>query len=323
MTIGSVVREPLARRSKPGGSAWENDCKYAIAHSRFSKARQPGGLLDRIAQVGGQVDYILFVLMRYWVPTVLPPAGRERLTKNDADYWLESEQMLKAAAPAARTQALDRIAHHAQPLSASLSGQSRCLSPVTELELSSIVEGIAEAAGSYGGPDYTSIVKAFDPVPLRQTQPFKHNKKHSAELWVVFLLREHFRSLGLGKDRYWPLIAPLCAAAGILTQNGQAYGPDELKSPGGRKTGHVPTRNWSKNRKQLTQEERPTSRTRAWFQAWITWQRRALTFLNRALITAPAWPVSSEPCPTSRVAFLKHFEHRDREEHDRRRLRPR
>ncbi|MEP6959862.1 MAG: hypothetical protein ABI980_14125, partial [Nitrospirota bacterium] len=39
-------------------------------------------LFDRIAQVGGQFDYIFFVLMRYWVPTVLPPPGRERLTKN-------------------------------------------------------------------------------------------------------------------------------------------------------------------------------------------------------------------------------------------------
>ena len=52
---------------------------------------------DRIAQVGGQADYILFVLMRYWVPRALPPPGRERLTKNDPDYWLESEQILKAA----------------------------------------------------------------------------------------------------------------------------------------------------------------------------------------------------------------------------------
>ena len=44
----------------------------------FFKAAGAGGLLDRIAQVGGQIDYILFVLMRYWVPTVLPPAGREQ-----------------------------------------------------------------------------------------------------------------------------------------------------------------------------------------------------------------------------------------------------
>src|SRR5215510_14402855 len=64
----------------------------------FFKAAASAGLLDRIGQVGGQVDYMLFVLMRYWVPTVLPPAGRERLTKNDADYWLESEHILKTAA---------------------------------------------------------------------------------------------------------------------------------------------------------------------------------------------------------------------------------
>ena len=139
--------------------------------------------------------------------------------------------------------------------------------------MSSIVEGIAESAGSYGGPDYTSIVKAFDPVPLRQTQPFKHNKKHSAELWVVFLLREHFRSFGLGKDRYWPLVAPLCMAAGILNQSGQAaYSPDELKSWW--------QKNWPRTYTQLEQKQESTDSSGAayeqdlaWFQAWINWQR--------------------------------------------------
>jgi hypothetical protein len=135
-----------------------------------------------------------------------------------------------------------------------------------------MLEGIAEVAGSYGGPDYTSIVKHFDPVPLRQTQPFKHNKKHSAELWVVFLLREHFRSLGLGKDRYWPLVAPICAAAGILNQNGQAYSPDELKSWW--------QKNWPRTYQQLDQKQEATDSGGAayeqdfgWFQAWIGWQR--------------------------------------------------
>ena len=240
----------------------------------FFKAAGTGGLLDRIGQVGGQVDYMLFVLMRYWVPTVLPPAGRERLTKNDADYWLESEQMLKAAATRLRElKPLIELLTTPNPVSESLSGQSMSAPPVTELELSSIVEGIAEAAGSYGGPDYTSIVKAFDPVPLRQTQPFKHNKKHSAELWVVFLLREHFRNLGLGKDRYWPLIAPLCAAAGILAPNGQVYGPDELKSWW--------QKNWPRTYTQLEQKQEAADSGGAayeqdwgWFQAWITWQRQ-------------------------------------------------
>jgi hypothetical protein len=240
----------------------------------FFKAAATTGLLDRIGQVGGQVDYILFVLMRYWVPTVLPPAGRERLTKNDADYWLESEQILKAAATRLRElKPLIELLTTPNPMSDNLAGQSISSPPVTELELSSIVEGIAEAAGSYGGPDYTSIVKAFDPVPLRQTQPFKHNKKHSAELWVVFLLREHFRGLGLGKDRYWPLIAPLCTAAGIVAPTGQAYGPDELKSWW--------QKNWPRTYTQLEQKQEAADSGGAayeqdwgWYQAWITWQRR-------------------------------------------------
>ena len=240
----------------------------------FFKAAAAGGLLDRIEQVGGQVDYILFVAMRYWVPTVLPPAGRERLTKNDADDWLESEQILKAAAARLRElKPLIELLTTPNPVSDGSSTQSGGSPPLAELELSGIVEGIAEAAGSYGGPDYTSIIKAFDPVPLRQTQPFKHNKKHSAELWVVFLLREHFRSLGLGKDRYWPLIAPLCTAAGILAPSGHAYGPDELKSWW--------QKNWPRTYTQLEQKQETADSGRAayqqdwtWFEAWITWQRQ-------------------------------------------------
>ena len=46
----------------------------------------------------------------------------------------------------------------------------------------------------------------------------------------MFLLREHFRKLGLVKDRYWPLVAPIYAAAAILNQNGQAYLHVELRS---------------------------------------------------------------------------------------------
>lgn len=242
------------------------------ARSFFIKVRSDGQL-DRIVQVGGQVDYILFVLMRYWVPTVLPPPGRERLTKNDPDYWLESEHILKAAAARLRElKPLIELLTTPGPLSDAPSGKGVSPSPVAELELSSIVEGIGEAAGTYGGPDYTSIVKAFDPVPLRQTQPFKHNKKNSAELWVVFLFREHFRSLGLGKDRYWPLVAPLCTAAGILNQNGQAFSPDELKSWW--------QKNWPRTYTQLEQkQDAPDSGGAAyaqdfgWFQAWIGWQR--------------------------------------------------
>ena len=46
---------------------------------------------------------------------------------------------------------------------------------------------------------------------------------------VVFLLREHFRSLGSAKLAIEPLVAPIYAAAGILCQNGKADLPDELK----------------------------------------------------------------------------------------------
>jgi hypothetical protein len=258
-------------------SWWRDMGERLQVHERaesFFKASAAAGLLDRIGQVGAQVDYLLFVLMRYWVPTVLPPAGRERLTKNDADYWLESEQILKAAAIRLRElKPLIELLTTPNPVSETVASQHIGASPVAELELSSIVEGIAEAAGSYGGPDYTSIVKAFDPVPLRQTQPFKHNKKHSAELWVVFLLREHLRSLGLGKDRYWPLIAPLCTAAGILASNGQAYGPDELKSWW--------QKNWPRTYTQLEQKQEAADSGGAayeqdwgWFQAWISWQRQ-------------------------------------------------
>ena len=240
----------------------------------FFKAVQTGNLLERISQVGGQVDYVLFVLMRYWVPTVLPPPGRERLTKNDPDYWLESEQILKAAASRLRElKPLIELLTTPGPLSDSESGKRISGSPVVEVELANMIEGLAEAAGTYGGPDYTSIVKQFDPVPLRQTQPFKHNKKHSAELWVVFLLREHLRSLGLGKDRYWPLVAPLCAAGGILQANGQPYPPDELKSWW--------QKNWPRTYQQLGQKQEAVDSGGAayeqdfqWFQAWIGWQRQ-------------------------------------------------
>ena len=77
-------------------------------------------------------------------------------------------------------------------------------------------------AESYAGLDSFPVIKQFNPASLRQTHFLKHNKKHSAELEVVFLLREHFRSLGLGKVRYWPLVAPINAARGILNQTEQS-----------------------------------------------------------------------------------------------------
>ena len=129
-----------------------------------------------------------------------------------------------------------------------LAATSSSQGPQVEVELANMVEGIAEVVGSYGGPDYTSIVKNFDPIPLRQTQPFKHNKKHSAELWVVFLLREHFRSLGLGKDRTWKLIAQLVAAGEIFQSEEALTTPEALKSWW--------TKNWPRTYTLLNRKER-------------------------------------------------------------------
>ncbi len=268
---------PSPQRTGADTESWWGDMSRRLqvaerAEAFFQRARA-ADLFDRIAQIGGQMDYVLFVLTRYWVPTVLPPAGRERLTKNDPDYWLESEQLLKAAARRLRElKPLIELLTTPSPLADTPAGSQPGEQGKTELDLPGIIEGLAEAAGSYAGPDYTSIVKAFDPVPLRQTQPFKHNKKHSAELWVVFLLREHFRGLGLGKDRYWPLISPICTAAGILNQNGQPYAADELKAWW--------QKNWPRTYTQLEQKQEATDLGGAayeqdmqWFQAWMAWQK--------------------------------------------------
>ena len=206
----------------------------------FQHGLGPNQALDRAAKEGGDLDYILFTLIRHWIPPVLPPEGKERTAKHDSDYWVESSQILKAAVTRLRElkPVIDMLTSP-NPLN-----ESRSLpasqGPQIEVELANMVEGIAEVVGNYGGPDYTSIVKNFDPIPLRQTQPFKHNKKHSAELWVVFLLREHFRSLGLGKDRTWKLIAQL-VAAGDIFQSENLLLHQKHSNPGGRKIGLGPT----------------------------------------------------------------------------------
>ncbi len=240
--------------------------------SFFAQARAQHDILERVGQGGGDPNYVLFVLVRYWIPPVLPPPGRERISKSDPDYWLESERILKTAVVRLRElKPLIELLAMPDPLTQPSAEPSRGTTPVVEVELARMLEGIAEVAGSYGGPDYTSVVKNFDPVPLRQTQPFKHNKKNSAELWVVFLLREHFKALGFGKDRYWPLIAGVIAAAGIPQANGQPYLPDELKSWW--------QKNWPRTYTQFDQHhaaaqtsEDAYRRDFEWFQAWLTWQ---------------------------------------------------
>lgn len=240
--------------------------------SFLAQARAQDDILERVGRGGGDPNYVLFVLVRYWIPPVLPPPGRERMSKSDPDYWLESEQILKTAVVRLRElKPLIELLAMPDPLTQPSAEPSPGATPVVEVELARMLEGIAEVAGSYGGPDYTSVVKNFDPVPLRQTQPFKHNKKNSAELWVVFLLREHFKALGFGKDRYWPLIAGVIAAAGIPQPNGQPYLPDELKSWW--------QKNWPRTYTQFDQHhaaaqtsEDAYRRDFEWFQAWLTWQ---------------------------------------------------
>ncbi|MEW6543848.1 MAG: hypothetical protein AB1411_09595 [Nitrospirota bacterium] len=238
----------------------------------FKNALGRNGALERAARVGAAVPYLLFVLLRYWIPPVLPPPGQERIAKNDQDYWLESEQILrKAVARLRELKPLIELLTAPNPLAGGRPPDAVEAKPLVEVELARVLEGIAEVAGSYGGPDYTSVIKNFDPVPLRQTQPFKHNKKHSAELWVVFLLREHFKSLGLGKDRYWPLIADLIGAAGIHQATGQPYAADELKSWW--------QKNWPRTYTMLEQKGQAAEPSGAayqhdfdWFQAWFAWQ---------------------------------------------------
>ena len=87
---------------------------------------------------------------------------------------MESEQILKAAV--ARLRELKPVI---DLLTASnpLGQEIQQTSPLVEVELAKMLEGIAEITGSYGGPDYTSLVKNFDPVPLRQSQPVQTQQK--------------------------------------------------------------------------------------------------------------------------------------------------
>ena len=236
----------------------------------FQQARGSDAALARVDRVGGNTHYILFVLLRYWIPTVLPPAGRERLTKMIPDYWLESEQILRAAVLRLRElkPLIELLTVH-NPLVPQSTSVTPSSQPVVEVELARMIEGLAEVAGSYGGPDYTSVIKHFDPVPLKQTHPFKHNKKNSAELWVIFLLREHFRALGLGyPDTSAGRLQKEAGgrAAGIVQQTGQPHTPDDQSWW---------QKNWPRTYTQLEQKTaHPESATIAyrqdfeWFREW-------------------------------------------------------
>lgn len=275
------IKTPVMMETKPNWAhlaEWWTFLAHRLgvgdkAHMFFSTITPHDNVLERIHQVGGDVNYLLFVLLRHWIPVVLPPPGKERLSKNDPDYWMESASILEMAVARLRElRPLIDLLTSPNPFKDSQERETQPTAPpVVEVELASMLEEIAQVTKQYGGPDYTSTIKNFDPVPLRQIQPFKHNKKHSAELWVIFLLREQFRFLGLGKDRYWPLIAELASAAGIRQSNNQPYHPGELKSWW--------TKNWPRTYTLLTEKNEGTPATHTafqsdyeWFQAWFTWQ---------------------------------------------------
>jgi hypothetical protein len=281
--LSTSLESGMATQQPPQKPSWQDIEQWWVGMAKrlgvlergqlfLKNALGQDGVLERVERVGGDVHYILFVLLRYWIPAVLPPSGRERVSKNDQDYWLESEQILKSAVARLRElKPLIELLTASNPLATDSPSESPQSKPVVEVELTRMLEGIAEVAGSYGGPDYTSVIKNFDPIPLRQTQPFKHNKKNSAELWVVFLLREHFKALGLGKDRYWPLIADVISAAGIRQPSGQFYSADELKSWW--------QKNWPRTYTQLEQQSAAAEPSGAayqhdfeWFRSWLAWQ---------------------------------------------------
>jgi hypothetical protein len=224
----------------------------------------------KVAGAQGDLDYVLFVLLRYWVPPILPPVGKERMVKGDTDYWIESEQILKQAVGRLR-----ELRPFLQMLTESHPGPSpqphaEGASP-PELDLSALLEGIAQAAGRLGGPDYTSVIKSLNSTPFRQLVHFRHNKKHSTEVWVIFLLKEHLRSVGVGKDRAWPIVCEVITAAGVRNTEGERYQPDELKSWW--------TKQWPRSYALLAAKDAPVQPTEfayqsdyQWFQTWMTHQ---------------------------------------------------
>jgi hypothetical protein len=226
--------------------------------------------LTKVAQAGGDLNFVLFVMIRYWVPPILPPAGKERQVKGDPDYWIESEQILKQAVGRLRELrpflAMLMDSHPGPMPQPAAEGQAP-----PELDLSALLEGIAEAAGRLGGPDYTSVVKSLNSTPFRQLLHFRHNKKHSTEVWVVFLLKEHLRSAGLGKDRAWPIVCDVITSAGVRNAEGHAYQPDELKSWW--------TKQWPRSYALLAAKDAEILPTEfayqsdyQWFQAWMNHQ---------------------------------------------------
>src|SRR3989454_7726364 len=156
-------------------------------------APESGGMeaLMKAHGAKGDLDYVLFVLIRYWVPPILPPAGKERTVKSDLDYWIESERLLKQAVKRLRElrpflQMLTES--HPGPNPQPHSPQAQEASSSTpELDLSALLEGIAGAAGRLGGPAHTSVIRRLHSTPFCQAVRLRPKQKHSTDVVVVLL----------------------------------------------------------------------------------------------------------------------------------------
>ena len=66
-------------------SWWHDAAKRLGVESQCEAFLSPesGGMeaMMKVAGAQGDLDYVLFVLLRYWVPPILPPAGKERMVK--------------------------------------------------------------------------------------------------------------------------------------------------------------------------------------------------------------------------------------------------
>src|SRR5207247_781199 len=108
-----------------------------------------------------------------WVPPILPPAGKERTVKNDLDYWIESERLLKQAVKRLRElrpflQMLTESHPGPSPQPSSPQAQE-ARSSTPELDLSALLQGMAgvlRLAGDHGRRRPTHRVRLPERLPV-------------------------------------------------------------------------------------------------------------------------------------------------------------
>ena len=140
-------------------SWWQHTAKRLGVDAQCDSflAPESGGMeaLMKVHGAKGDLDYVLFVLIRYWVPPILPPAGKERTVKSDPDYWIESERLLKQAVKRLRELRpfLQMLTEpHPGPNPQPHSPQAQEDSPSTpELDLSALLEASPGLPGGSAG----------------------------------------------------------------------------------------------------------------------------------------------------------------------------